>query len=101
MNALDYVFDQKVKQNFKESEFVHKLLQEDERPSKQDLEYWIDKTYLFGVEDEMPLYDGMSYIKYRNWDVYALYLAIIFLFLYLFKTVFGLLFGQSNKVKSA
>ena len=59
------------------------MLSEDERISKMDLEYWIDYVYLFGVEDFIPLYDKLDFITFRNWDVYAIYLLIIFSFFYI------------------
>ena len=57
--------------------FYGKLLSEDERISKMDLEYWIDYVYLFGVSDFIPLYDKMNPITYRNWDVFAVYWVIL------------------------
>lgn len=32
----------------------------------------MDLVYLFGVEEMIPLYDKMSFLTYRNWDVYLL-----------------------------
>mmetsp|Transcript_13127 Transcript_13127/g.22179 ORF Transcript_13127/g.22179 Transcript_13127/m.22179 type:complete len:170 (+) Transcript_13127:1228-1737(+) len=63
--------------------FYHKLLSEDERLSKMDLQYWLDFVYLFGVEEMIPLYDKMHPFSYRNYDVYLLAWAIFFTLLYL------------------
>jgi hypothetical protein len=62
--------------------FHKRLLKDDERISKMDLEYWIDYVYLFGAKDLIPLYDKLDFITFRNMDVYAAYLAIFFLMFY-------------------
>merc|ERR1719240_1905392 len=67
--------------------FHQKILSEDERISKMDLEYWVDYVYLFGVSDMIPLYDKVDPITYRNWDVYALGAVILFLLLQLVYTI--------------
>lgn len=67
--------------------FHQKLLAEDERISRMDLEYWIDYVYLFGVSDMIPLYDKMDPITFRNWDVYVLTAVILFLVVQLVYTV--------------
>lgn len=72
---MDVDFKQTVSDNVY---FYGKLLSEDERISKMDLEYWVDYVYLFGVSDFIPLYDKMNPIVYRNWDVYAIYWVVAF-----------------------
>lgn len=66
----------------KEVTFYYRLLAEDERLSKMDLNYWIDYVYLFGVKDLIPLYDHMDPITYRNWDVYCLLWTVAFVSLF-------------------
>lgn len=67
--------------------FHQKLIAEDERVSRMDLEYWIDYVYLFGVSDMIPLYDKVDPITFRNWDVYALAVVIAFLLFQLAYTI--------------
>jgi hypothetical protein len=61
------------------STFFSRLLAEDERLSRMDLEYWIDYVERFGVKEKIPLYDNMGFIEYRNWDVYAFLFTILFI----------------------
>ena len=49
-----------------------------------DLHYWIDYVVLFGVEDLIPLYDGVDFITYRNLDVWAIYILLGVAVAYLF-----------------
>lgn len=67
--------------------FHQKVLEEDERISKMDLEYWIDYVYLFGVDDMIPLYDKVDPITFRNYDVYFILWVILFVSLYVGYTV--------------
>lgn len=62
-----------------------------------DLEYWIDYVYLFGVGDFIPLYDKLDFITFRNWDVYAIYFAVLFVFGYASCSCFSLVFGKRGK----
>jgi len=68
--------------------FHEKLLAEDERISRMDLEYWIDYVYLFGVGDLIPLYDKVDPITFRNWDVYAIYWFIFLAVAYINYKIF-------------
>jgi hypothetical protein len=67
--------------------FHQKILSEDERISKMDLEYWVDYVYLFGVSDMIPLYDKVDPITFRNYDVYAILWGVLFLVLYIIYSV--------------
>ena len=73
----------------KNVEFYQHLLEDDERKSKMDLEYWIDYVQLFGVKEMIPLYDHMDPITYRNWDVYVLNWTILVCTILFWKTVIG------------
>lgn len=89
-NTLAPVLDKNSPENMymaKNITFHQKLLAEDERISRMDLEYWIDYVYLFGVSDMIPLYDKLDPITFRNWDVYALSAVIVFLLIQLIYTV--------------
>ena len=77
--------------------FNGRLLAEDERISKMDLEYWIDYVYLFGVSDFIPLYDKLDFITFRNWDVYALYILILVLFFYFWINFCSCIFRKKQK----
>jgi len=45
------------------------LLLEAENEDSEDLFYWIDYVYEFGISHKIPKYDHMSFIKYHNIDV--------------------------------
>ena len=64
--------------------FFSRLLAEDERLSKMDLEYWVDYVQLFGVKDMIPLYDHLDPIRFRNWDVYIFLWSIAAFVFYMF-----------------
>jgi len=73
--------------------FHEKLLAEDERISRMDLEYWIDYVYLFGVGDLIPLYDKVDPITFRNWDVYAIYWLIFLAVAYINYKIFRCMYS--------
>ena len=73
----------------KNVDFYQHLLEDDERKSKMDLEYWIDYVQLFGVKEMIPLYDHMDPVTYRNWDVYCLNFTILGCTILFWKTVIG------------
>jgi len=75
--------------------FYQHLLEDDERKSKMDLEYWIDYVQLFGVKEMIPLYDHMDPITYRNWDVYCLNFAILGCIILFWKTVLGFCYRKA------
>lgn len=82
--------------------FHEKLLAEDERISRMDLEYWIDYVYLFGVGDLIPLYDKVDPITFRNWDVYAIYWFIFLAAAYINYKIFRCIHScccKSSKTK--
>ena len=76
--------------------FFGRLLAEDERLSRMDLEYWVDYMQLFGPGDMIPLYDHMNPITYRNWDVYifltCVFSTIAFINYNIFKCIKGCIF---------
>lgn len=85
--ALDSANNERFASNMPNIKFYNHLLQDDQRISKMDLEYWMDYVYLFGVKELIPLYDGMDPITYRNWDVYILNWCIFFCIVYFWKKV--------------
>lgn len=79
------------------TKFYYHLLHDDERPSQVDLEYWLDYVYLFGVRDRIPLYDKMSFITYRNWDMYVASVVLVFLLFKILRATCYWCFKDSSK----
>ena len=79
--------------------FYHKLLVEDQRNSKMDINYWLDYVVKFGVKDLIPVYDKMGTIEYRNLDVYAMLWFVAAVIFYTVIKVIGMCCSSKNKVK--
>ena len=73
--------------------------------SNQDLEYWLDYVFTFGVEHKIPAYDGMTIYEYLNAEVWGpiggIFLILFFISVFILKTCLRCCFGSDKSASDS